>query len=508
MDVAIIGTGHNGLITAYYLAKQGLDVHLFEKRDFTGGAALTEELWPGYRFSTCAHLLHLFHPRIINDLELIKRGLDVLPRRNANLHMKSRNTYWGMPDDDSPRNSLAYSRLSKEEREGIEKFETFKTKLRKGFSPYRLGLPPTLDQVRAKMGEDQSVLDQAIGSTLKDLRDHFLPSQVLRDFYADEGAPVSRNPSALFLAYGSMGFPDDETGELPANGYVRGGLGALAKVLTEAAIEAGATIHTGKAVDEIIVEADQAVGLRLEDETEVRSRIVVSNLDPKRTFLKILPKDSVSQDIRRRIAALKTNVSCYKFLAAVSELPKWEAWEGDPDEPSEGGVRLNVSEAEISASYDALEAGRPTEKPVISVSVPSIVDPTLAPEGHHTVSCYIYPAPGNLNESSWEDERERIADLIIDQINSFAPNFRNSIIHQRLRVPSDLVESNSLTDGCIWHLQHDADQLFRNRPLPEFADYRAHLKNLYLCGSGQHPGGEVSGLPGHNAAQEILKDLS
>ena len=254
MDVAIIGTGHNGLITAYYLAKQGLDVHLFEKRNFTGGAALTEELWPGYHFSTCAHLLHLFHPRILNDLELVKRGLKVLPRRNANLHMKSPQTYWGMPEDNSPGNLFANSRLSEEERNGIEQYEAFKTRLRKAFSPYRLGLPPSLDQVRADMGADQAILDRALNSTMKDLRDHFLPSQLLRDFYADEGAPVSRNPSALFLAYGSMSNPDDETGELPANGYVQGGLGALAKVLTDAAVEAGATIHTGKTVKEILVE--------------------------------------------------------------------------------------------------------------------------------------------------------------------------------------------------------------------------------------------------------------
>ncbi|MBL4575067.1 MAG: NAD(P)/FAD-dependent oxidoreductase [Opitutaceae bacterium] len=357
MDVAIIGTGHNGLITAYYLAKQGLDVHLFEKRDFTGGATLTEELWPGYKFSTCAHLLHLFHPRILNDLDLVKRGLEVLPRSKKNLHMKSHNTYWGLPEDNSPRNLLSNSNLSKEERKSIEKYETFKATLRKASSPYRLKLPPTMDQIRADLGSDQLVLDQAMNSTMKDLRDHFFPSQLLKDFYADEAAPVNRNPSALFLAYASMASPDDETGELPANGYVKGGLGALAAILTEAAIEAGATVHTGKAVEKIMVEGKKAVGIRLEDGTEIRSRIVVSNLDPKTTFLKILPEDSVDPDIKQRIGALRTNVSCYKLLAAVSELPQWEAWDGDPIEPSRGGVRLNVSEAEISASYDSLEAG-------------------------------------------------------------------------------------------------------------------------------------------------------
>ena len=206
--------------------------------------------------------------------------------------------------------------------------------------------------------------------------------------------------------------------------------------------------------------------------------------------------------------SLVTNVSCYKFLAVITELPKWTAWDGDPQRPHMGSVVIGgASRAEVADAYDDLEAGRPPNAPVISFSVPSVPDPTVTRPGYHTASVWIFPAPARIGRGTWDDLRNQVADRIISQITEHAPNFRDSIRDCALRTPLDLERDNGLTDGCIWHVQHGGEQLFWSRPLPELAACRAPLSDLYLCGAGQHPGGEVSGMPGHNAAQEILKDL-
>jgi phytoene dehydrogenase-like protein len=256
------------------------------------------------------------------------------------------------------------------------------------------------------------------------------------------------------------------------------------------------------------VEQGRAVGLRLKDGTEVRSRIVLSGLDPKTTFLSLLPADTVPGVLRGRVAALKANVSCYKFLAVLSELPRWKTWDGPPGLPSTGTVGLARSGAEVGAAFDDLDAGRPPRAPVISFSVPSAVDPSQTKPGYHTASVWIFPAPYALREGSWTDVREKTAESIIDQITEHSPNFKASVVSYKLRTPLDIQRMHGMGEGCIWHIQHEGEQLGGNRPLPELRAYRAHLPGLYLCGSGQHPGGEVTGMPGHNAAHEALKDMA
>ena len=281
----------------------------------------------------------------------------------------------------------------------------------------------------------------------------------------------------------------------------------LSRMLADIAEEAGAEIHLDRAVERFLIEDGKAIGIQLADGTEIRSRAVVSNLDPKRTLLKMVATEHLDGRFRGCIEGLVTQVSCYKLLAVISELPRWKGWDGDPDLPSTGDVRLGVSRAEARAAYADLEAGRPPKAPLISFMVPSVLDPSLTQPGYHTASVWIYPVPGKLSESTWDDVREEVAERLIDQITGFAPNFRESVRHYRLRTPLDLEREVGLTDGCIWHIQHGGEQLFWNRPLPELAAYRAPFKGFYLCGAGQHPGGEVSGVPGHNAAHEILKDL-
>ncbi|OGG43924.1 MAG: hypothetical protein A3F84_18870 [Candidatus Handelsmanbacteria bacterium RIFCSPLOWO2_12_FULL_64_10] len=507
-DVIIVGAGHNGLVAAAYLARAGLRVDLFERRPFAGGAAITEELWPGFRFSTCAHMTHAIHPKIIRDLRLYGRGL-AMCTREAGIRLCPDGTYYGPGDHASPRNLSAEGRLTAEEQAGVRRYGEFKRALIDLFAPYRLGPPPTLEEVRAKAAGTPAAeaLERALMTRIRGLHEAFLPSEFLREMYAGEGVAVGRNPLGLHLAYSSINRPEEGTGEEPPYGYPQGGMGVVSRVMEEAAEEAGARVHVNRGVDRFLVEDGQVIGVRLEDGSVVRSRVVVSNLDPKRTFLKLLAPEHVEGGLRRRIEGLITHVSCYKFLAVISELPRWSAWDGDPNRPHRGSVVLGHSRAGIDAAYDDMEGGRPPRAPVISFSIPSFTDPGLTQPGYHTASIWIYPAPARLREGTWDEARERVAERLIDQITAYAPNFRGAIRDYRLRTPLDMERENGLTDGCIWHVQHAGEHLFWNRPLPELAAYRAPLKGLYLCGAGQHPGGEVSGLPGHNAAQEVLKDL-
>ncbi len=506
VDVAIVGAGHNGLVAAAYLARAGLAVHLFERRPFAGGASITEEIWQGFHFSTCAHMIHGVHPKLIRDLRLYERGLRILPRA-ADLLLWSDGTYSGPATLDSPRNRAFEGRLTAEEREGQRRYHEFRRILERLFAPYRLQPPPSLAEVRAKArGTAADILERALTARVSEIQDEFLPSERLKERHAADKASVGRDPLALSLAYSSLDAAEEETGERPPHGYVQGGMGTVVRLMTEAAEEAGATVHVGQAVEQFLVEDGRVIGIRLAGGDEVRSRVVISNLDPKQTFLKLLAPEQLEAGFRERVAGLITSVSCYKLLAAISELPRWRAWDGDPDQPSAGAVGLRYSRAQVAAAFDDLEAGRPPRAPVISFSVPSAVDPSLAPPGYHTASVWIFPAPSTLRQGSWDDVREQVAERLIDQIGEHAPNFRRSILHHKLRTPLDLERENGLTDGCIWHVQHAGEHLFWNRPLPELAHYRAPLRGLYLCGAGQHPGGEVSGVPGHNAAQEVLRD--
>ena len=508
LDVAIIGGGHNGLVAAAYLARAGLAVTVFEGRARLGGATLTEELWPGFRFSTGAHQLHAFPAKIARELGLFDHGLEVVPR-DGMVRLRLDGSYDGDFELNLPNNRMVRARLTMEERAGLQAYLDLQARFYRFLAPYTLTIPPTLDELRRRAAgtPDEEVLRLITTKTLWELQDSFLPTERLRDFFAVEASAVAANPNAFALARGVVDEPLHGTQEPPLNGYVRGGMGNFADVIRQSAKGAGATFRLGQPVERILVEKNRARGLRLADGTEIQAQAVLSCTDPKTTFLRLLPASQVEPNLRRRVEELATQVSCYKFLAAISELPQWRGWDGDPDFPARGGIQLGVSRQEVQRAYDDLAQGRPARRPIISFGVPSMRDPTLAPPQFHTASLFIYPAPARLRQGSWDDIRTEVAEALIDQITEYAPNFRRSIVNYKLRTPLDIEREQGMPDGCIWHIQHTPEQLYGSRPLPELAAYRAPIAGLYLGGSGQHPGGEVSGIPGHNAAQEILKDL-
>ncbi len=507
-DVAIIGAGHNALVAATYLARAGLGVRVFERRPTIGGATLNEELWPGYTFSTGAHLLHAFPAQLVKELGLKEHGLVALPRDEV-IYLRSDGRYHSNLDFDLPNHLTARSKLTADERTGLERYDAFKRDFLSLVRRYLLTVPPTLDELRRAATGTPAAKAVELATTLSlwDLHDHFLPTERLRERVVSEASAFAANPGAFSLAYSAIDWPDLATGEKGPWGFVRGGMGRLPAILADLARAAGATIHTDSPVQSVVVRDGRATGLQLESGDEIEARLVLSTADPKRTFLKLLPPDAVDAGLRTRIAGLNSHVSCYKFLAAIDELPQWQGWDGDPDLPHRGAVQLEMNREAITRCYAEVEAGEAPARPMMSFNPPSRLDDSLAPAGKHTASVYVYSAPAKLARGNWDERKEAIAERLIDQITEYAPNFRRSIRHYELRTPLDLERKLALTDGCIWHLQHTPELLLGNRPLPELAHYRAPIAGLYLGGAGQHPGGEVSGIPGHNAAQKILKDL-
>lgn len=508
IDVAIIGAGHNALVAATYLARAGLHVEIFERRATLGGATLNEELWPGYTFSTGAHLLHAMPAQIVRELGLKAQGLVTVPRDEV-IFLRRDGTYHTNLDFDLPNHLTARAKLSAAERDGLQRYEAFKQSLVGLVRPWLLRTPPGPAELeRAAAGTPAAeTLRLATTMRLWELHDHFLPTARLRERVVSEGSAFACNPGAFVLAYGAIDAADPATGEKGPWGFVRGGMGRLAAVLAEVARAAGVVIHTDSPIASIVVQNGRATGLQLESVDRIEARNVLSTADPKRTFLKLLGEADVEPALRTRIAGLNSHVSCCKFLAAIDELPQWRGWDGDPDLPHRGSVQLELNRDAITRCYAELAAGQPPARPMMSFNLPSMRDDSLAPAGRHTASVYVYSHPARLAAGTWDDCREAVAERLIDQITAYAPNFRRSVLHYELRTPLDLERKLALTDGCIWHLQHTPELLLGNRPLPELAHYRAPIAGLYLGGSGQHPGGEVSGIPGHNAAHEILKDL-
>ncbi len=508
IDVAIIGSGHNGLVAATYLARAGLNVHIYEREDKIGGATRNEELWPGYTFSTCAHLLHGFPARIIKDLGLWERGLEVVHRDEV-IFLNRDGTYHSNLDFDYPNNLTSRAKLTDVEIKSWDSYVAFKQSLTTLVRPDLMKLPPTMEELKARAAGTpaEQALQLASTMSLWEVQDHFLPTQRLRDRAAQEFSAVSSDPSALVITYAAITEPDPETGERGPWGFVKGGMGCLAAMLADAAREAGATIHTDCPVQEILTEQGRVTGLLLANGERVETTTVLSCADPKTTLLRLLKEEATGPEFRARVESINTRVSCCKLVAAVSELPQWNGWDGDPDLPHRGSVQLEMNREAIRTNYAEVDASLPPSRPMMSINVPSMLDDTIVPTGKHTVSIYVYSAAGQLADGTWDDQREAVANRLIDQITEYAPNFRDSIINYELRTPLDLERKVALTDGNIWHAHHDAHQLLGNRPLPELSHYRAPIHGLYLGGAGQHGGGEVTGIPGHNAAQEILKDL-
>jgi phytoene dehydrogenase-like protein len=507
-DAIIVGGGHNGLVCAAYLAKAGLNVLLLERRETLGGACITEELFPGYRFSACSYYCHLLQTKVIDDLELRRHGFHVyhIDPQKCYLFPNGRTLLlW----DSVEQTQDAIARFSMRDADAYPEWLAFWERAAGLIHPYFFTPPPTLAELatRLRTAEERIFFDKLLTASMEDVVTEYFENEAVRGAFVhahDVGDP-SAPGSAWCYAYIKC-----NTFTPPENiGIVKGGMGSITQAMAAAARSHGATLETSMPTASILVEDGAAVGVRLADGTEVRSRLVASNADPKRTVLNLVGEEYLPAEFRRKVRRLKTNTAYLKFHAALNRLPDLSPYfDGDYDARYFGYIRISPSIEYFKQSWDDAKQGRPPRDPMMDIQIPSGYDPTMAPKGKHIMSIWVLYAPVRLVEGTWDERRNEVGEHLIDVLTRYAPDLRECLVDWELFNPRDLEERVGLTDGNIRHLDIVPSQFLANRPMPGWAHYRTPIRGLYLCGAGTHPGGEVTGAPGYNAAQVMLAEFA
>lgn len=523
-DAVIIGGGHNGLTCAAYLAGAGLSVVVFEKNAVAGGAAMTEEFYPGFRNSVAAYTVSLLNPKVIRDLELARHGLVIAERPAAN--------FW--PVDDTRSLLMPYGVAARQKAiaafsvRDAERLPAYDAALERAASVLRelvLTTPPNAgggwlelikgcQAARKALGlsvEDQRVLLDLFTKSAADFLAQWFESDVVRGAFAFDGivgayASPYTPGTAYVLLHHCFGEVNGKSGVW---GHAMGGMGAISSAIAASAQERGAVIQTRRAVSQVLVEGGRAVGVRLEDGEVVRARIVAANVGPKLLFGGMVPEEAVSAEVYRRFCGIKTGSGTFRMNVALSELPDFTCRPGTAMGAHHGaGIVIGPTLDYMDRAFmDARREGWSRE-PVVEMAIPSTIDSGLAPKGAHVASLFVqHVAPQLPAGRNWDDAKGDFAQVVIDTVTRYAPNFRASILGKQALSPMDLERRFGMIDGDIFHGQLGLDQLFSARPVLGYGAYRMPLAGLYLCGAGAHPGGGVTGVPGHNAAREILKDM-
>jgi len=528
-DAVIIGGGHNGLVCAAYLAGAGLDVCVLERRGVLGGAAVTEEFHPGYRNSTASYTVSLLNPKVIRDLKLAAHGLTIVPRPLSN--------FLPLPDESGggylkiggglEATQAEVAKFSRRDAERLPAYFAMLDRVADVLRDLLLATPPNVGGgVRSvldalKVAKRFRVLDLA---GRRDVLDLFTKSagDVLDGWF--ESAPIKAafgfdaivgnfaSPytpgSAYVLLHHVFGEVNGKRGQW---GHPKGGMGAITQAMARECAARGVTLRTAAPVARVIVKGRRAAGVELENGGVVEARRVVANVNPKLLFERLVAPEHLDADFRARIAAYRCGSGTFRMNVALAELPEFTALPGKtPAAHHASGIILAPSLRYMERAYfDARTTGWSTE-PIVEVLIPSVVDDSLAPPGRHVASLFCQHAHPDLPSvapgRTWDDARDEVADLMIATVNRAAPNFAASVLGRRVLTPLDLEREFGLVGGDIFHGALSLDQLFSARPVLGHANYRSPLAGLYLCGSGAHPGGGVTGIPGHNAAREILKD--
>ncbi len=524
-DVVIIGAGHNGLTCAAYLARKGLKVKMLERRHVIGGAAVTEEFHPGYRNSTFSYAVSLLNPKAINDLELNKYGLELKEREFTALILGEDNRYLFA---DSKREDF-FGELRAQcpgDDEAYREFEIVIEQVADVLRDMVLETPPNvggglMDMWRAGLIANKiRKLDPKIQrETMKlftmsvaDYLEQWFGGELLlglESYVAMVGnmQSVYAGGSAYVLLHHMFGEVNGKKGRW---GHVTGGMGGITQAMAKSAEAYGVDIEVNASVKNVIVENDKACGVMLEDGREIRAGVVAANVNPKLLFQKMVSPEYLHEDFKREIGNYRCVSGTFRMNVALEELPQFSCLAGKKDYERylQGSVFVtNSLQYNEQAYYDAMNLGW-AQKPIVHMMIPSLYDDTLAPAGKHGASMFCQHFNPKLPEGlNWDDVKEEVADLIVDTVNEYAPNFKEAIVGRIALSPLDLERELGLIGGDIFHGCVQPDQIFSLRPTAGYADYRMPVKGLYLCGSGAHPGGGVSGCPGHNAAREIIKDI-
>jgi phytoene dehydrogenase-like protein len=521
-DAIVIGAGHNGLVAAAYLARAGRSVCVLERRPVLGGACTTETLWGGYRVSTAAYVCGLLHPRIVRELELPRYGFELL-RRDPSSFTPLPDGGYLLLGSDPAFNAEQIRRFSRRDAEAFERYETAIDRLGRFVESLLTTVPPRFPDIHpADLPTYGRLLAQVLGlpplerlllirlltASAWDVLSEWFESEPLKVTLATDGVigtalSPTQPTTALVLFHHVMG---SITGRRGVWGYVRGGMGALSEAIAAVARRYGATIRTNAEVRTVLVRNGRAAGVVLADGTEVEARVVLSNADPKRTFLRLVPREVLPTDFVGRIERLRMSAAPVKINLVADGLPNFRCLPGDrPGPHHRTTIHLCPSLDYLERAFADFMQGRPSERPMVEMCIPSVLDETLAPDGRHVVSLFVqyapYDPPGGW--SAWRDEFVRRVLAVIDE---YAPGFSSRVRYCQVLSPQDLEEVFALTGGNIFHGDLTPDQMFTFRPVAGWAQYRTPLPGLYLCGAGAHPGGGVIGAAGYNAARVVLRD--
>jgi phytoene dehydrogenase-like protein len=519
-DAVIIGGGHNGLVTAAYLARAGKKVLVLERRPVLGGAAVTEEVFPGFRFSVCSYVVSLLRPEIIRELDLPRHGLEILPLDGTFTPMPNGDHLWRMSDHARTRREIY--RHSPVDAEAYDEYSKAMVDMARFVKPILAMVPPDplsldprgLRQLLGLLRRFQSLapgsrhsLLQLMTMSAADLLDQWFETDVLKATMSASGIIGTflgvRSPgTAYVLLHHYMGEID---GAFRSWGFSRGGTGAISLAIAAAAKEAGVEIVTESAIERIKVKDGRAGGVVMKGGSEIDAKVVVSSVDPHRTFLKMVEPGVLDDQFLSEVRRYKLRGSSGKVNLALDALPDFTSLPG-PGAHLRGAISISPGVEYMERAYDDAKYGRFSRRPYIDMVIPSLTDPSVAPPGKHVLSCFVQYAPYKLREGTWDEQREAFGDTVVDTVAEYAPNLKKIILHRQVLTPLDLEREWGLTEGNIFQGELSLEQLFFLRPVPGWARYRTPVRNLYMCGSATHPGGGIMGAPGRLAALEILKD--
>jgi phytoene dehydrogenase-like protein len=515
-DAIIIGGGHNGLVAACYLAKAGYKALVLERYHTVGGAAITEEIHPSFRVSVASYLMSLMRPEIIDELRLPEYGFEVYAKAPAYFMPFPDGAHLLLYAGERERTKAQLARFSANDATHYDAWEDFWDRCCDIIEPTLMQPPISLGEL-AQRFEDAGCADdwrRLMMLSIGDLLDEFFESEYVKATLAPQAlistmaGPSTPGAPYVFLLH-AIGRAIH--GQRGIWGYVKGGMGTVTRTLAAAARDLGVEIRTSAPVAEMLVEQGTATGVVLENGDTLRARVVLSNAGPKRTFLQLTPASALPTEFRQRIEKnYRSGGTVYKLNLALDALPQYTAAPSDipPEVVSRGTVDIAPTLGYLERAWDDFKRGQPSTEPFIEIFSQSPTDPSMAPPGKHVLSCFCQFFPYEVQGRNWDDGlREEIADRILGKLAEYAPNIKDAVIARQMLSPIDLERRFGLTGGNIFHGEITPDQSFNLRPLSGYADYRTPLPGLYLCGSGAHPGGGVTGIPGHNAAQVVIGDL-